>query len=194
MFFTFTTKKHNIKKFSKKVFTKFKSCDKMGAVKNKTFRGEIIMAISVEPMNRETSPMAKKLESMSDASAFNRYFTKGDKTNYLKDVSKAASIMKRDARGEETEYIYKILISMMGKPNDYVFNKILNTLNPYIPEGYTIDAANLCQDLEAMYAENKGAIMAVIAATKSNAYLKSCIDLIVETCIRAIEYKTNLNV
>lgn len=135
--------------------------------------------------NKDLSAFARITKNKSNEEIFNRYFIKGSKEDFKKDI-----FTELDTNSDN----YPLLCSLVGDNLSYILSKLKRTMNPYIPTGYKINTKSLATDVEALLTENKAQVGRAVAQRKPNQYIVEVCGHMIEIMLRGLGYTNNAEV
>lgn len=138
----------------------------------------------VRPIDPATSATAAMMTTLTDEQCFRRYLMPGNKEDLHDDVIDVCNAL------QNKQAVYPLVGSMYGKKAlQVVYSKIVWDIKPYVPAGYKINTPALFGDFEKLLSADIRSCKMVVNGQQSNAFFTSCVNLMVDCCSRACDYK-----
>ena len=126
------------------------------------------MGENPKSFSKENSKHLMFLDSLTDEQIYNRYFTKGDHTDWYADFNKEWGDEKENQK-------YQLVKTFNPGSIGYFVSKLKLLYEPLLPVGYKFNAKSIFLDLDKVLCENRE--LALPARIKANQFL---LDLVTE--------------
>ena len=145
------------------------------------------------PFVPEESNKGTEILNLTDKEAYEKYIVESNGFPFGKNFDDVLNTKDDKSTSTNVVYKYKYMASLYGDVLTYIRTKIEVKIGPFIPEGYSLNAKALFDDLEAIFAENKSLTQLAATTNELNQYVKKAVDFVVSACNRGLEYQANLS-
>lgn len=142
------------------------------------------MPNSNNTFNKEFSRTAKSINILSDSDLFDRYFVTSKQSNWSKDFNEVIN-----TRSEDLKFVYTHTVSMQGDLLNTLMTLFSIKIEPYIPNGYKLNAKQIFDDLESIFRENPNEVRKSILAERYTDFVKGAINYVLNNCQKGLDNK-----
>lgn len=155
-----------------------------------------IVDISKISFDRERSPLAQKLDALTDEQLFRRYFMEtSNEPDLLDDFNRCIDM--KDANNNN-EPVFPLLNTLVGTNLNYIYESFNRSTTRFIPKGYALNTMQIFNDFEAILNENKKVTRnAALRDTNTlgiHPYVDNLIDFFKSEFEKGLNYSDQLSV